>query len=167
MDDNNGQGIKDYNKLITPLVGFLKHPEETIVTQAFKTLEILCKTSGAELLNEMNVKGDLIRLCTAIYCTQSQTEILEGAQKVLLLYAGRGYNKDIGIQGKALFLEKIAKNCQSEDATTRSVAYELVANLVSDPTSREKIISLPELSKISTSSINALTVPTPLSAAER
>jgi len=163
VEDDAGKFMSEYSKFLMPVLISLKNVDDFVIEQALKTLSILCKNTGSQLLNEANIKGEAIKYAILYYCTHEKIEVILAAQNILLIYCENGYTKDIGINGKITFLEKILTNIKAENNEIHRGAMNLLSFMAIDQNSREKILSLGSIHELLTNFMETLFIPTPLS----
>ena len=129
LEEDQGKALHECSKLITPVVGCIKNADEDISELALDTALVMCKLLGSQLINEINIKGDLIKLCTILYCANEKPGPMVASEKILAIYSENGYAKDIGAAGKTQFIEKIISNCQDTNQKVQEAARELLGYL--------------------------------------
>ncbi len=167
VEDDEGCAMHEYGKLLPPVVALTRSLDKPTATKALGTILTICQRAGLQLLNDLNVRGELIKLCVQLYCTTEDKESASVAIKLLILYAQKGYEKDIAMLGKGGLVEKLFADSQGQTADDWGSSLQLLCYISEEPTSREKLLALPKAGPALNGFVAALTVPTPLSAEER
>ena len=163
VEDDAGKNVKEYNKLLEPILTFIRSVDDDTIYQAQRVLLTLFKHSGGSLLNQAVTSEEPIKASVLLYCTHTNPLMISLNKNMILGYARSGYGKVIGKIGKITLLEKLFADIRMEETDAKKESLEVLAHLAGFPENRENICNIKGIKEYVTKLIEMITAPAPLS----
>ena len=162
VEDDAGRLVQEYNKLLKPILTFIRSVDDDVIYQSLRTLFTLFRYAGTPLVNQAAISGEPIKICVLLYCTHTNPLMISLSKGLLSEFAKAGYAKDIGTIGKITIIQKLFPDILTDNAEEKKESLELLAYLSDYPINRENFCNVSGIKQYFTKLVGILMTPLPM-----
>ena len=106
---------------------------------------IYCENNPKVVLQEFEKKSNGILHCIECYVKADNSQLLQSASQILILYCLEGFVGDINGKGRIEFINTLLKNFTLDDDKVRVQAIKLMSLLLSDTAIHDIVFKISDM----------------------